>query len=25
MDTFLPPVEQPEGLIKKMAYYFTRK
>ena len=25
MDTFLPPIEQPEGLIKKMAYYFTRK
>ena len=23
-DTFLPPIEQPEGLIKKLAYYFTR-
>jgi alkylhydroperoxidase family enzyme len=24
-DTFLPPIEQPEGLIKKLAYYFTRR
>jgi len=25
METFLPPIEQPEGLIKKLAYYFTRR
>src|SRR6516225_3567987 len=25
MDTFLPPIERPEGLIKKLAYYFTRR
>jgi len=25
MDTFLPPIEHPHGLIKKLAYYFTRK
>src|SRR6516225_1480353 len=25
MDTFLPPIEKPEGLIKKLAYYFTRR
>jgi alkylhydroperoxidase family enzyme len=25
MNTFLPPIEKPEGLIKKLAYYFTRK
>jgi alkylhydroperoxidase family enzyme len=24
-DTFLPPIEKPEGLIMKLAYYFTRK
>jgi alkylhydroperoxidase family enzyme len=24
-DTFLAPIEQPEGLIKKLAYYFTRR
>jgi alkylhydroperoxidase family enzyme len=24
-DTFLPPIEQPDGLIKKLAYYFTRR
>jgi alkylhydroperoxidase family enzyme len=24
-DTFLPPIEQPEGLIKRLAYYFTRR
>jgi alkylhydroperoxidase family enzyme len=24
-DTFLPPIEQPEGLIKKLAYYFMRR
>ena len=23
-DTFLPPIEQPDGLIKRLAYYFTR-
>jgi alkylhydroperoxidase family enzyme len=23
--TFLPPIEKPEGLIMKLAYYFTRK
>jgi alkylhydroperoxidase family enzyme len=25
MDTFLPPIEHPHGLIKKLAYYFTRR
>ena len=25
MDTFLPPVEKPNGLIMKLAYYFTRR
>jgi hypothetical protein len=25
MNTFLPPIEKPEGLVKKLAYYFTRK
>jgi alkylhydroperoxidase family enzyme len=25
MNTFLDPIEQPKGLIKKLAYYFTRK
>jgi len=25
MNTFLPPIEQPEGLVKKLAYYFTRR
>lgn len=25
MDTFLPPIEKPHGLLIKMAYYFTRK
>ena len=24
-DTFLPPVEKPEGLLMKLAYYFTRQ
>jgi alkylhydroperoxidase family enzyme len=24
-DTFLAPIEQPKGLIKKLAYYFTRR
>jgi alkylhydroperoxidase family enzyme len=24
-DTFLPPIEKPEGLMMKLAYYFTRK
>jgi alkylhydroperoxidase family enzyme len=24
-DTFLAPIEQPDGLIKKLAYYFTRR
>ncbi|HLK83430.1 MAG TPA: hypothetical protein VKT99_18330 [Xanthobacteraceae bacterium] len=24
-DTFLAPIERPEGLIKKFAYYFTRR
>jgi alkylhydroperoxidase family enzyme len=24
-DTFLPPIEKPEGLIMKLAYYFTRR
>src|SRR5215472_11603442 len=25
MDTFLPPIETPQGLTMKLAYYFTRK
>jgi alkylhydroperoxidase family enzyme len=25
MDTFLAPIEKPQGLIMKLAYYFTRK
>jgi len=25
MDTFLPPIEHPQGLMMKLAYYFTRK
>jgi hypothetical protein len=25
MNAFLPPLEQPNGLMKKLAYYFTRK
>ena len=25
MNTFLAPIEQPKGLMKKLAYYFTRK
>jgi alkylhydroperoxidase family enzyme len=25
MDTFLPPIEKPMGLIMKVAYYFTRR
>jgi alkylhydroperoxidase family enzyme len=25
MNPFLPPIEQPRGLIKRLAYYFTRK
>ena len=25
MDTFLPPIEKPTGLMMKLAYYFTRK
>ena len=25
LDTFLPPIEKPEGLIMKLAYYFTRR
>ena len=25
MDTFLPPIEKPKGLIKKLAYAFSRK
>jgi alkylhydroperoxidase family enzyme len=25
MDTFLPPIEKPPGLVKKLAYYFTRR
>jgi alkylhydroperoxidase family enzyme len=25
MDTFLPPIEHPHGLILKLAYYFTRQ
>ena len=24
-DTFLPPIEKPEGLMMKLAYYFTRR
>jgi hypothetical protein len=24
MDTFLPPIEKPDGLMLKVAYYFTR-
>src|SRR5262249_15810504 len=24
VDTFLPPIEKPQGLIMKLAYYFTR-
>jgi alkylhydroperoxidase family enzyme len=25
MNTFLPPIEKPQGPIKKLAYYFTRR
>lgn len=25
MDTFLPPIEKPQGLMMKLAYYFTCK
>jgi hypothetical protein len=25
MDTFLPPIEKPNGPIMKLAYYFTRR
>ncbi len=25
VDTFLPPIEKPQGLIMKLAYYFTRR
>jgi alkylhydroperoxidase family enzyme len=25
IDTFLPPIERPKGLIMKLAYYFTRR
>jgi len=25
MDTFLPPIERPEGLMMRLAYYFTRR
>lgn len=25
METFLPPIEKPRGLIMKLAYYFTRR
>ena len=25
MNTFLTPIEQPKELMKKLAYYFTRK
>ena len=25
MDTFLPPIEKPSGLMMKLAYYFTRR
>ena len=24
-DTFLPPIERPQGLSTKVAYYFTRR
>jgi len=24
-DTFLPPIEKPQGLVMKLAYYFTRR
>ena len=24
-DTFLPPIENPKGLIMNLAYYFTRR
>src|SRR5213080_609593 len=25
MDTFLPPIEKPKGIMMKLAYYFTRR
>src|SRR5437899_13076806 len=25
MDTFLPPIEKPKGLMMKLAYYFTHR
>src|SRR5215467_4413095 len=25
MDTFLPPIEHPQGLMMKLAYFFTRR
>jgi len=25
LDTFLPPIERPKGLMMKLAYYFTRR
>ena len=25
LDTFLPPIEEPKGLMMKLAYYFTRR
>lgn len=25
LDTFLPPIEKPQGLMMKLAYYFTRR
>src|SRR5215831_17041662 len=25
LDTFLPPIEKPKGLLMKLAYYFTRR
>ena len=25
VDTFLPPIDQPKGLIMKLVYYFTRR
>ena len=25
MDTFLPPIEKPKGLVMKLTYYFTRR
>ena len=25
MNAFLSPIEKPSGLVKKLAYYFTRK